>query len=135
MDDLITVSTLTKRDTYSPTCSNLNRLFAAERGRAGFVGNTGSSGRLYSAETAETVKSLPACDIPCHVYLELDETRRTRFEALSFDWSFFIACFAHCCEIHIVAERKLRDAFRTPAYKMFFFLSHASLVLISKAID
>ena len=25
-----------------PTCSNPNRLFAAERGRAGFVGNTGT---------------------------------------------------------------------------------------------
>ena len=37
-----------------PTRSNPNRLFAAERGWAGFVGNTGSSGRLYSAETAET---------------------------------------------------------------------------------
>ena len=37
-----------------PTRSNPNRLFAAERGRAGFVGDTGSSGRLYSAETAET---------------------------------------------------------------------------------
>ena len=37
-----------------PTRSNPNRLFAAERGRAGVVGNTGSLGRLYSAETAET---------------------------------------------------------------------------------
>ena len=36
-----------------PTRSNPNRLFAAERGRAGFDANTGSSGRLYSAETAE----------------------------------------------------------------------------------
>ena len=39
-----------------PTRSNPNRLFAAERGRAGVVGNTGSLGRLYSAETAETAE-------------------------------------------------------------------------------
>ena len=37
-----------------PTRSNPNRLFAAERARAGVVGNTGSLGRHYSAETAET---------------------------------------------------------------------------------
>ena len=37
-----------------PTRSNPNWLFAAERARAGVVGNTGSLGRLYSAETAET---------------------------------------------------------------------------------
>ena len=30
-----------------------NRLFAAERGRAGFVGNTGSSGRLSLSEVSE----------------------------------------------------------------------------------
>ena len=39
-----------------PTRSNPNRLFAAERERAGFVGNTGSSGRLFSAETGEPLK-------------------------------------------------------------------------------
>ena len=33
-----------------PTRSKPNRRLAAERGRTGVVGNTGSSGRLYSAE-------------------------------------------------------------------------------------
>ena len=41
-----------------PTRSKPNRRLAAERGRTGVVGNTGSSGRLYSAETAETVLKL-----------------------------------------------------------------------------
>ena len=41
-----------------PTRSNPNWLFAAERARAGVVGNTGSLGRLYSAETAETAEIL-----------------------------------------------------------------------------
>ena len=40
-----------------PTRSNPNRLFAAERGRAGVVGNTGSLGLHYSAETAETAET------------------------------------------------------------------------------
>ena len=34
-----------------PTRSNPNRLFAAERGRAGFVGNTSNSGRLLMRGT------------------------------------------------------------------------------------
>ncbi len=38
----------------APTRSKPNRRLAAERGRTGVVGNTGSSGMLYSAETAET---------------------------------------------------------------------------------
>jgi hypothetical protein len=42
--------------THTPTRSKPNRRLAAERGRTGVVGNTGSSGRLYSAETAETVE-------------------------------------------------------------------------------
>ena len=40
-----------------PTRSKPNRRLAAERGRTGVVGNTGSSGRPYSAETAETADS------------------------------------------------------------------------------
>jgi hypothetical protein len=39
---------LAVRTRVLPTRSNPNRLFAAERGAARFVGNTGSSGRLYS---------------------------------------------------------------------------------------
>ena len=42
------VELLAVRTRVLPTRSNPNRLFAAERGRAGFVSNTGSSGRLYS---------------------------------------------------------------------------------------
>ena len=49
-----------------PTRSNPNRLFAAERARAGVVGNTGSLGRLHSAETAETaeIEAIMATFVP-----------------------------------------------------------------------
>ena len=40
-----------------------NRRLAAERERTGAFGNTGSSGRPYSAETAETAET--ACKLYC----------------------------------------------------------------------
>ena len=39
-----------------PTRSKPNRRLAAERGRTGVVGNTGSLGLLHSAKTAETAE-------------------------------------------------------------------------------
>ena len=58
-----------------PTRSKPNRRLAAERGRTGVVGNTGSLGQPYSAETAETTHTREAYQFnPCNGRSSRDET-------------------------------------------------------------